>query len=46
MAKKKVLLLGIDPKFIDINLATSTGWDANRVMALAQEANNKLTELG
>ncbi|MGC2597090.1 MAG: hypothetical protein WA395_03040, partial [Nitrososphaeraceae archaeon] len=28
------------------NLATTTGWDANRVKAVAQEANNKLTELG
>jgi hypothetical protein len=46
MAKKKVLLLGIDPKFIDINLATSTGWDTNRVKAVAQEENNKLTDLG
>jgi len=46
MAKKKVLLLGIDPKFIDIKLATSTGWDANRVKAVAQEENNKLTRLG
>jgi hypothetical protein len=46
MAKKKVLLLGIDPKFIGVNLATSTGWDANRVKAVAQEENNKLTEPG
>ena len=46
MAKKKVLLLGIDPKFIDVNLATSTGWDANHVKAVAQEENNKLTDLG
>lgn len=46
MAKKKVLLLGIDPKLIDGNLVTTTGWDANRVKAIAQEANNKLTELG
>ena len=46
MAKKKVLLLGIDPKFIDVNLATSTGWDANRVKAVAQAENNKLTDLG
>jgi hypothetical protein len=46
MAKKKVLLLGIEPKFIDVNLATSTGWDANRVKAVAQEENNKLTDLG
>jgi hypothetical protein len=46
MAKKKVLFLGIDPKLIDVNLATTTGWDANRVKAVAQEANNKLAELG
>jgi hypothetical protein len=46
MAKKKVLLLGIDPKLIDVNLATMTGWDANRVKGVVQEANNKLTELG
>ena len=31
---------------IDIKFATTTGWDANRVKAVAQEANNKLTELG
>ena len=43
---KKVLFLGIDPKLIDVNLATTTGWDANRVKAVAQAANNKLTELG
>jgi hypothetical protein len=46
MAKKKVLVLGIDPKLIDVNLATTTGWDANRVKALAQEANKRLSELG
>jgi hypothetical protein len=46
MAMKKSLFLGIDPKLIDVNLATTTGWDANRVKAVAQEANNKLTELG
>jgi hypothetical protein len=46
MAKKKVLFLGIDPKLIDTNLAATTGWDANRVKAVAQEANNRLTELG
>jgi hypothetical protein len=27
-------------------MATTTGWDANRVKAIAQEANNKLTKLG
>ena len=46
MAMKKVLFLGVDPKLIDVNLATTTGWDANQVKAVAQEANNKLTELG
>jgi hypothetical protein len=46
IAKKKVLFLGIDPKFIDVNLATTTGWDANRVKAAAQEAKNRLTEVG
>ena len=46
MAKEKVLLLGIDPKLIDVNLATTTGWDANRVKTAAQEAYNKLTEVG
>jgi hypothetical protein len=46
MAKIKVLFLGIDPKLIDVNLATTTGWDANRVKAVAQEANKRLSELG
>ena len=46
MAIKKILFLGIDPKLIDVNLANTTGWDANQVKAVAQEANNKLTELG
>ena len=46
MAKKKVLLIGIDPKLIDVNLATTTGWDANRVKAVAQDEIKKLTELG
>lgn len=46
MAKKKVLVIGIDPRLIDSNLATSTGWDANRVKSAAQEANMRLTELG
>ena len=46
MAKKKVLILGIDPKLIDVNLTTTAGWDANRVKAVAQEANDRLTELG
>jgi hypothetical protein len=46
MAKKKVLFLGIDPKLIDLNLATTTGWDADRVRAVAQDANKRLAELG
>lgn len=46
MAKKKVLLIGIDPKLIDPNLPTATGWDANRVRAAAQDANKRLVELG
>jgi hypothetical protein len=46
MAKKKVLIIGINPKFIDVNLASTSGWDANRVKSAAQEANNKLSELG
>jgi hypothetical protein len=46
MAKKKVLLLGIDSKLIDPNLPTATGWDANRVRAAAQDANKRLVELG
>jgi hypothetical protein len=46
MAKKKVLLIGIDPKLIDPNLSTATGWDANRVWAAAQDANKRLVELG
>jgi hypothetical protein len=46
MAKKKVLLIGIDPKLIDPNLSTTTGWDANRVRAAAQDANKRLVELG
>ena len=43
---KKVLIIGIDPKLIDVKFATTTGWDANRVKEVAQEANNKLMELG
>lgn len=46
MAKKKVLLIGIDSKLIDPNLSTATGWDANRVRAAAQDANKRLVELG
>jgi hypothetical protein len=46
MAKKKVLGIGIDPQLIDSNLATTTGWDANRVKLAVQDANKRLTELG
>jgi hypothetical protein len=46
MTKKKVLVIGIDPKLIESNLATTTGWDANRVKLAVQDANKRLTELG
>ena len=46
MAKKKVLGLGIDPKLIDVNLATTSGWDASRVQAAAQDAIRRLMDLG
>jgi hypothetical protein len=46
MAKKKVLVIGIDPKLIDPNLSTATGWDANRVRAAAQDTNKRLMDLG
>jgi hypothetical protein len=46
MAKKKVLGIGIDPQLIDSNLATTTGWDANRVKLAVQDANKRLTDLG
>jgi hypothetical protein len=47
MAKKKVLFLGIDPKLIDSSIANSAGgWDADRVKAVAQDANKRLSELG
>jgi hypothetical protein len=46
MAKKKVLWIGIDPKLIDSNLATTTGWDTNRVKLAVQDANKRLMELG
>jgi hypothetical protein len=47
MAKKKVLGLGIDPKLIDSNLAnTAEGWDASRVQAAAQDAIERLMDLG
>jgi hypothetical protein len=46
MTNKKVLLIGIDPKLIDPNLSTATGWDANRVRAAAQDTNKRLMDLG
>jgi hypothetical protein len=47
MTKKKVLLIGIDPKLIDFSKSsTTTGWDANRVQAAGQDANKRLMELG
>jgi hypothetical protein len=44
MTKKKVLLIGIDPKLIDfskvttanVTINTATGWDANRVRGFAR----------
>jgi hypothetical protein len=44
--KKKVLLIGIDPKLIDSSMFTNTGWDANRVRAAGQDASKRLMELG
>jgi hypothetical protein len=45
--KKKVLLIGIDPKLIDFSKSTTTtGWDANQVQAAGQDANKRLVELG
>ena len=48
MTKKKILLIGIDPKLIDFSIYSTiaTGWDANRVRAAAQDANKRLMELG
>ena len=46
MTKKKVLLTGIDPKLIDSSLANTTGWDASRVQATAQDAIKRLMDLG
>ena len=46
MTKKKVLFTGIDPTLIDSSMTTTTGWDANRVQAIAQYANKRLVELG
>jgi hypothetical protein len=46
MTKKKVLLIGIDPKLIDSGLADTTGWDASRVLAAAQDASKRLMDLG
>jgi hypothetical protein len=48
MTKKKLLMIGIDPKLIDFSIYSTiaTGWDANRVRAAAQDANKRLVELG
>jgi hypothetical protein len=46
MAKKKVLLIGIDPKLIDFSKTTFTEWDANRILAAAQDASKRLMDLG
>jgi hypothetical protein len=46
MAKEKVLLIGIDPKLVDFSKITFTGWDANRVLAAAQDASKRLMDLG
>ena len=48
MTKKKVLLIGIDPKLIDFSKTTTaaTGRDANRVQTAGQDANKRLMELG
>jgi hypothetical protein len=46
LAMKKVIFIGIDPKFIDVKLAASTGWDTDRVKQAGQEQINKLREYG
>lgn len=48
MTKKKILLIGIDPKLIDFSIyaTIAPGWDANRVKTAAQDANKRLLELG
>ena len=46
MAKKKVLLIGIDPKLIDSSMLAATGWDTNRVQAAAEDVIKRLMELG
>jgi hypothetical protein len=47
MSKKKILMIGIDPKLIDFSKITAAaGWDANRVLAAGQDANKRLMELG
>jgi hypothetical protein len=46
MAKKKVLLIGIDPKLIDFSKTTFTEWDANRILVAAQDASKRLMDLG
>jgi hypothetical protein len=46
MAKKKVLLLGIDSKLIDPNLSTATGWDANRVRGSSTRCKQEISGTG
>ncbi|AIF84252.1 hypothetical protein NTE_02198 [Candidatus Nitrososphaera evergladensis SR1] len=45
MTRKKVLLIGIDPKLVDFSKST-TGWDAKKVQAAGQDADKRLKELG
>jgi hypothetical protein len=42
MAKKEVVMIGIDPKLI----SHPPGWDANKVQTALEDANKRLTELG
>jgi hypothetical protein len=46
MTKKKVLNIGIDPKLIDSSMFATTGWDADRTRSAAQDAHNRLMDLG
>jgi hypothetical protein len=49
MTKKKVLLIGIDPRLIDFSKITTVntaGWDAKWIKAAGQDASKRLMELG
>ncbi len=46
MAKKKVLLIGIDPKLIEPDIFTATGWDANRVRADSTRCKQEISGTG